>query len=426
MQQAMTEVKCEPPDEDDQLGELKSETLDLGVDTLTFTGNRTEQVPTSPSQEIVVKEEVEDCSAAEVENSQHYLNLEMYPICDSITGEVVIKPDNNNQYETQFENELPTTESFGLTEYYSANTEAESANFQPTEQMVPMLYSNYHFDEINDSVENEMQNENLIGIVNSDEPEYLGSECSDSMPQHMPLQVELSECWREDDNHSNKRKQPRKQNLKEVSNHTPVILQRIRPKPSPDPVNTPVTTHLIKCFECLESYYTITSLQNHLTAAHSKDWYICPFCLVEFHHLEIIKHLITNHKCKECGLEFVDKEYLTFHVKVDHLPIVRKAPAPRPKDESRISESCFECKMCEKRFPRRYLLRKHLGKCGTLSCSHCSQRFSSKLALDNHELKTHVNKNFKCTHGNCKASYKQEERLILHLQSQHRVVKRKR
>ena len=150
------------------------------------------------------------------------------------------------------------------------------------------------------------------------------------------------------------------------------------------------------CEECDKQFTSEFSLKVHVNAIHCGKFFQCELCESRFSlkcHLK--RHIAKVHddnqeeiSCVKCNKLLKGRDNLKDHIKNVH------------------ETKSFECDVCEKTFPKRYILDRHkLTHDGAekshdekvcrekkFTCNFCDFRYFSKVELNRHQSRVHFNK----------------------------------
>ena len=108
-----------------------------------------------------------------------------------------------------------------------------------------------------------------------------------------------------------------------------------------------------KCDHCQKVYATVTALNLHLRKLRGEKEFVCQVCSKSFQEKRSLKeHYLTHrrerhHRCSLCPKAYVQKNHLLYHL----------ASAHNTTPNGHISKHV--CKICNKSFAFKYLLKRH-------------------------------------------------------------------
>ncbi|XP_023303972.2 zinc finger protein 420 [Lucilia cuprina] len=165
-----------------------------------------------------------------------------------------------------------------------------------------------------------------------------------------------------------------------------------------------------RCKECNRTFTRYNHLLRHMLTHSDEKPHVCNFCGKGFSrsdhlqkHIQSI-HCEKNYKCDQCSSAYGRKDHLQRHIETRH----NKDPT--------IQKPQFDCDMCEKKFTTKAYLAKHklLHTDRLYACKHCSETFTEKEQMKEHQKKKHAQpRNFLC--NICGDSFQRNEYLKIHM-----------
>lgn len=186
------------------------------------------------------------------------------------------------------------------------------------------------------------------------------------------------------------------------------------------------------CEYCGKGFAVLQKLENHLILHSNSSRFQCELCGKRY----IQKHALIDHikkhkgeyryKCGVCQKGFVRKSVYKIHLQIHSTEsLICQYCGKQFKNAANLSvhiKMCsgdlkFTCSKCDKKFPIKSLLKKHISTKHDLKfdyyCNVCMKGFTKKSDLKNH-LRSHSDdKPFKCE--KCSNSYKSLSNLNQHL-----------
>ena len=178
-----------------------------------------------------------------------------------------------------------------------------------------------------------------------------------------------------------------------------------------------------QCEHCLQ-YFSQAAIESHSKSCSRKttSGYQCNLCQLRFtSKLDIGKHVYSAHKmkpfrCDKCHEYFAQKDTFEAHVKIC---MENHSGKPSP-------EKSYECKICQKRFTRKFDLKKHSITAHKVKlsykcqyCDQCYEKFRDLVAHISTHKKEETNidreKPYQCKC--CKKNFKFQKTLFKHYKS---------
>ncbi|CAH0558344.1 unnamed protein product [Brassicogethes aeneus] len=142
-----------------------------------------------------------------------------------------------------------------------------------------------------------------------------------------------------------------------------------------------LSNHSATCRLCGKVLATKTSLRGHMDFVHGEKKHVCEVCGYSTSAKnDLLKHALThtNTKPHKCNFERCDKEFATHSGLKEH-------------QDRHVRRNVHTCKICMKKFPRLFTLRKHirvvhLGE-RSFACTCCPAKFKTNTGLKFHMKK---------------------------------------
>ena len=212
-------------------------------------------------------------------------------------------------------------------------------------------------------------------------------------------------------------------------------LKQHRQTEHPETVVTP--GELLKCTHCTMTFKRVKYLRNHMKSQHSgkdggkSETTICPICAKEVRNMA--SHMYDSHPpdgtenfpCDECDKVFPSKRYLRKHVANCHSAKLVCPVCSKLCNKNHIltahKNDPVVCDVCSGTFKNKYALAGHKRKvhaekvAGGLLCPECHQVFDTAYKLYMHRY--HVHRECKCEF--CGGSFKNSKALLNHKKAVH-------
>jgi DNA-directed RNA polymerase subunit RPC12/RpoP len=177
----------------------------------------------------------------------------------------------------------------------------------------------------------------------------------------------------------------------------------------------------ISCILCSKVCPCPEALRLHLRADHPQTIYKCSHCLSEFKESDIIWHLLSDHKCRYCGIESDHKTSLIHHLKSTHKTdssftfygnVYHFSPVVTKVNKRLVAN--YQCDGCGQFFRNVNTCKNHQQKgCTLFICALCDNYFVTIARLTAHMMTSHL-KRYKCTFKGCHQDYAFQQSLKLH------------
>jgi len=181
---------------------------------------------------------------------------------------------------------------------------------------------------------------------------------------------------------------------------------------------------LFECYVCKKIVATRVSLHNHLKAIHPKeeDYNLaCNVCDKKFASWKMLKYHMTTHSdvrpfcCQICGDTFKTKTVLKTHIDLKHL---KKNRMPENKDDFE-----FQCHICAKKFHLMANLKSHLKKTHPdgrpYECTSCGDHFKCIESLKSHHRRKHGTMVYRFECKICVKKFDRKYRYVFHMKKYH-------